>query len=63
MVVLLVVSMLFYWASRRCLVVDSGLSKFVQQEWLDRAKASTGGLSVAMVVALVWRHSPHWGHH
>jgi ABC-type Na+ efflux pump permease subunit len=62
MVVLLAVSRLFWWASQRC-VGDSGLSKFVRREWVNRAKASTDGLSAAMVVALLWRHSPRWGHH
>jgi ABC-type Na+ efflux pump permease subunit len=62
MVVLLTVSRLFWWALQRC-VGDSSLSKFVRREWLNRAKASTDGLSVAMVVALLWRHSPRWGHH
>jgi hypothetical protein len=63
MVVLLAVSRLFRWASRRCDGVGSSLSKFVRREWLNRAKASTDGLSVAVVVALLWRHTPRWGHH
>jgi hypothetical protein len=63
MVVLLAVSRLFWWASRRCAGVDSGLSKVMRQEWLNRAKASTDGLLVAMVVVLLWHHSPRWGHH
>jgi hypothetical protein len=43
--------------------VNSGLSKFVRQEWLNRAKASIDGLSAAMVVALLWRQYPLWGNH